>query len=382
MENNGFYRIKKYCFKPQSVMKSDSAVILPNSDSYFEKFFEIIEKAEKIILLEVYEFADDSLGIEAAKALKKKASQGVKVYVIYDSVGSWLSERSFFEDMKRSGINIAEYNTVRRFYNLRKFFRRDHRKIIAADFQKACVGGFNISLDYAPQSMGGRNWKDCGAYISGESAAKISELFFETWRKITKEEPPLVEKNIRSLNGVSVSVASGSGIRNYFSIRRNYKYAIDAASEEIFITNAYFLPDKIIYRRLIKAARRGVEVKIIVPEKTDHPYVSLASWAMFPGLIKNGAEIYRWKGKILHSKTAVIDGFWTSLGSHNLDHRSLHYNLELNINIYDEFIGKSMREEFLKDLENCEKITLEKCKSRSFALKALSRFIYFFRSWL
>ncbi len=382
MPGEDFYRIKKYCFRPESVAGGNAARLLPDASSFFREVFEIIEKAEKNIFLEIYEFADDDFGRKVFDALKKKAEQGVKVYVIYDSIGSWFSEKGFFEEMENCGINVAEYNPARRFYNLRKFFRRDHRKIIAADFSRACVGGFNLSLDYAPESMGGREWKDCGVLLSGPVCEKISELFLQTWRKIKNEDIDPGKSGAAGPGSSYVSVASGSGIRNYFSIRRNYKCAIDAAVEEIFITNAYFLPDRIIYRRLIKAAMRGVSVKIMLPGKTDHPYVRLASWAILPGLIKNGVEIYEWNSKILHSKTAVIDSFWVSLGSHNLDHRSLHYNLELNVNIYDENLGRQMRESFLNDLKNCQPVTLERCKSRSTAAKFLSRFFYFFRAWL
>lgn len=382
MSGEDFYRIKKYCLKVERVIGGNSVSLLADCSSFFREVFEIIEKAKKVILLEVYEFADDKFGRKIFEALKKKVGQKVKVYVIYDSIGSLFSEKGFFEEMINCGINVAEYNPARYFYNLRKFFTRDHRKIIVADFLNACIGGFNISLDYAPESMGGRQWKDCGVLLRGPVCGKISELFLQTWKKNKNKDIPLEKIKADSYGSSYVSVAEGSGMRNYFSIRRNYKYAIDAAVEEIFITNAYFLPDKIIYRRLIKAAMRGVSVKIIVPEKTDHPYVRLASWAILPKLIENGVEIYQWKGKILHSKTAVIDSFWVSLGSHNLDHRSLHYNLELNVNIYDQDIGRKMREIFLSDLKNCQPVTLQTCKNRNLVAKFLSHFFYFFRTWL
>lgn len=376
------YRLKKYCFRPETIYRGNSVQLLLDAGNFFSKAFDIIEKARNSIVLEFYEFADDAIGLKLARLLKRKAAEGVRVRVIYDSIGSWFSSKEFFEDMEKFKIEVAEYNPARRFYNFNRFFRRDHRKILAADGERACLGGFNLSLDYAPASMGGREWKDSGVYLEGRAVARIFALFEENWSRFKGSSSgfSIQEKSVET--DVPVSVSSASGLRNYLSIRRNYKYAIDGAVEEIFLTNAYFLPDRIIYRRLIKAARRGVDVKIITPGKTDHPYVRLASWAMFPKLIKNGVEIYEWKGKILHAKTAVIDGFWVSIGSHNLDHRSLHYNLELNVNIYDEKIGSSMREFFIKDLENCERITLEKCRQRSFTSKILSSFLYFFRSWL
>ena len=166
------------------------------------------------------------------------------------------------------------------------------------------------------------------------------------------------------------------------SIRRSYRYAIDRARERIRITNAYFLPDRLVYRRLIKAARRGVDVRVIAPYDTDHPYVRWASWAMYGRLIRNGVRIYEWQGPILHSKTAVIDGTWSSVGSHNLDHRSLKYNLELNISVYDAAFGAVMEAAFEADLARCREVTLAEVRGRTLASKAASRLLYFIRSWL
>ena len=132
----------------------------------------------------------------------------------------------------------------------------------------------------------------------------------------------------------------------------------------------------------MKAAQRGVDVRIIAPRDTDYPYVRLASWAMYAHLIKNGVRIYEWQGSILHSKTAVIDGMWSSVGSHNLDHRSLHYNLELNLNIYDGEFGGVMARAFREDLKKSRLITFEEVRSRPFISKAVSKFLYLFRSWL
>jgi cardiolipin synthase len=171
-------------------------------------------------------------------------------------------------------------------------------------------------------------------------------------------------------------------MRNFRSIRRSYSYAIDRARKYIYITNAYFLPDRFVYRRLIKAVRRGVDVRIIGPDKTDHPYIRWATWSLYPHMIKNGIRIYEWQGEMLHSKTAVIDGVWASVGSHNLDHRSLHYNLEVNINVYDHRFGSEMARVFKEDLRRSKAITLAETKGRPFLSKAASKVLYFFRSWL
>lgn len=376
------YNIKKYCLKPENLIFNNSVSVLKNSDVFFEKIFEIIEKAQKRIIVEFYEIADDKIGREFAERLKSKAKSGVEVFLIYDSIGSILTSSDFFRDISKSQIKVREFNPVRIYRPYWKWIRRDHRKIIAVDDKIAIVGGFNISLDYAPRKMGGKNWKDCGVLLIGEAVKKIVSVFRDTWVELGGENFELLNEKIQVSENIPVSIVSGSGIRNFLSIRRGYKYAIDNARDYIYITNAYFLPDKLIYRKLVKAVLRGVKVKILTPYKTDHPYVRIASWAMFPYMIKHGIEIYEWQNEILHSKTAVIDGYWVSIGSHNLDHRSLHYNLELNVNIFDEKIGKEMEKNFLEDLQNSKQITLKDCKERILSSKILSEILYLFRSWL
>jgi len=375
------YKVKKYCLKPEFLVPENSVAVLEDPESFFEKIFCLIEKAEKRLLIEFYEIADDKIGEKFSSLLIKKAAEGVKIRLIYDSAGSILTGGEFFERMKKSGVMTREYNPVRFYRPWWKWWRRDHRKMIVADGKAAIVGGFNISGDYAPSSMGGRNWKDCGVFAEGRAVEKISEIFRETWLKLEGDYFEIfpVEK---PAGDTPLSVVSASGLRSFFSIRRSYKYAIDNARDYIYITNAYFLPDRFIYRKLVRAVLRGVNVKIITPYKTDHPYVRLASWAMFHYLIKNGVEVYEWQKEILHSKTAVIDGYWSSVGSHNLDHRSLHYSLELNVNIFDEKTGAEMEKIFLRDLESCRRITLKDCKERLLSSKVLSKMLYFFRSWL
>jgi cardiolipin synthase len=234
--------------------------------------------------------------------------------------------------------------------------------------------------------MGGRGWKDTLAQLSGPAVSGIEKVFWEAWAASTPvsgaAEPCLTVSEPAKAGDKRVSVVFAGGIRNVRSIRRSYRYAIDRSMEFIHITNAYFLPDRLVYRRLVKAAQRGVDVRIIAPRETDYPYVRLASWAMYAHLIKNGVKIYEWQGAILHSKTAVIDGVWSSVGSHNLDHRSLHYNLEVNLNVYDRPFGAAMTRAFREDLKQSKLITLEEVRNRPFTSKAASKFLYMFRSWL
>ena len=345
-----------------------------------------IAGARRYVLLEFYSFSDDSAGRAFAEILRRKVREGVKVFLVYDSVGSILTDRGFFRALAAAGVSVAEFRPVIYWKPYWNWIKRDHRKTVCVDGGCAFVGGFNITESDAPKSMGGRGWKDTQARVCGPAAAGIEKIFWEAWTASTPvdapPQAPLPATEPAAAGSRAASVVSANGIRNVRSIRNAYRYAIDMAREYIYITNAYFLPDKLVLRRLVRAAQRGVDVRIIGPRETDHPYVRWASWAIFGRLIKSGVKLYEWQGPILHSKTAVIDGVWSSVGSHNLDHRSLSYNLELNLNVYDRPFGTAMARAFREDLHNSRAITLGDVCRRPLTAKAASRLLYLFRSWL
>lgn len=373
------YHIRKYCSDTSMLVKASNIELLNLSDLFIQAIFNIIESAQESIFLEFYEIADDSLGLKIQESLLNKASKGVDIRIIYDSIGSRNTSKEYFNKLKKGGIKVIEYNPIKLLTSFRKWFRRDHRKMIIADSKKAVIGGFNLSLDYAPYSMGGRNWKDIGVSFSGQAASEISKIFRDTWLKCGGD---YFDISYNDEGNIYVTLAYEFGIANIRSVRRAYRYSMDNAKDFIYITNAYFLPDKHLARCLKRAVMRGVDVRIIVPYKTDHPYVRLASFTILKDLIKHGIKIYEWQGEVLHAKSAVVDGVWVSLGSHNLDHISLHYNLELNVNIYDEKTGMEMKEIFEKDLKNSSELTVEKIKRMPLSLKFASQLIYLFRDFL
>ena len=377
---------KRYCVSPQDVLEGNEVELLKGGEEAFPAMLSAVAGARRYVLLEFYSFSDDSAGRAFAEILRRKAHEGVKVFLVYDSVGSILTDRGFFQALAASGVSVAEFRPVIYWKPYWNWIKRDHRKTVCVDGRCAFVGGFNITASDAPLSMGGRGWKDTQARVCGPAAAGIERIFWEAWTASTPvgaAAPAALPPPAPAAAGsTAASVVSANGIRNVRSIRHAYRHAIDMASEYIYITNAYFLPDKLVLRRLVRAAQRGVDVRIIGPRETDHPYVRWASWAIFGRLIKNGVKIYEWQGPILHSKTAVIDGVWSSVGSHNLDHRSLSYNLELNLNVYDRPFGTAMARAFREDLHNSRLITLEDVRRRPLTAKAASRLLYLFRSWL
>ncbi len=378
---------RDYCADPEGALGGNSAALLTSGEDSFGELLAALRSARRFALLEFYAFADDSVGRLFAALLREKAAQGVAVYLLYDGVGSVLTGRDFFDGLAAAGVRVAEFRPVILWKPYRNWVKRDHRKLVCVDGETAFVGGFNITANDAPESLGGRGWKDMMAVVKGPAVAAVEKHFWETWAESAhagprREPPPPPAAGPACAGDKYVSVLSASGIRKSHSIRCSYAHAIERARERIYITNAYFLPDRSVYRKLIAAARRGVDVRIIGPGETDHPYVRWASWSRYGHMIKNGIRLYEWRGPMLHTKAAVIDGVWSSVGSHNLDHRSLHYNLEMNLNVHDrEFCGAVARA-FKDDMKNSAQITLAEVKGRPLVSKAASKLLYLFRSWL
>lgn len=377
---------RRYCARPESALDGNEAELLRDGETAFPAMLSAIGGAKDYVLLEFYAFADDSIGRAVADLLKEKAREGVAVYLVYDSIGSILTERDFFLDLAAAGVKTAEFRPVIYWKPYWNWIKRDHRKVVCVDGRMAFVGGFNITEHDAPKSMGGRGWKDTAALVQGPVVGSVETLFWEAWAASTPVDgaviPPGRPSAPARAGAKYASAVFAGGIRNVRSIRRTYRYAIDRALDYIYITNAYFLPDRLVYRRLVQAARRGVDVRVIAPHETDHPYVRWASWSMYAHMIKNGVKIYEWQGPILHSKTAVIDGAWSSVGSHNLDHRSLKYNLELNLNVYGREFGAAMARVFREDLKRCRQVTLADVRGRPWTARLASKLLYLVRSWL
>ena len=362
----------------------NGAKVLRDGREAFPEMLRAIAGAARSVLVEMYTFAEDSTGRRFAEALKERARAGVRVRVLYDGVGCVETSRSFFEDMRRAGVRAIEYHPLMPWKPLWGWFFRNHRKLLTIDGRIAFTGGLNLSDHDAPPEWGGHGWRDTEVRLEGPCAASLEELFWATWRKAGGESDPepFPKPAGPRAGSLRVRVVSSTGFLKRHSIRRSYMRAIDSSKSFIGFMSAYFIPGRSVYRRLIKAAARGVRVAVIVPQETDFPWVRWASWALFGRLLKGGVEVYEYQGRVMHAKTVVIDGLFASIGTHNLDHRSLHFNLEVAVNIFGSEFGALMTRLFEEDLTHCRRVTFEDLKSRSLAQKIASLVLYAFRSWL
>ena len=317
-----------------------------------------IGAAQREILLEMYWFDSDATGQRFAAALSERARAGVHVCLLYDAIGSLGSDRAMFHAMTASGVHVRQFHPIapwRRAFRISRVFRRDHRKLLVVDAEVAWIGGINITDHQAPRDAGGDGWRDDCARFRGPVVAQARRLFLDLWQRrggplpIDAPPPPpptLAEQArahvqhaarvlLRGRRGDSVLSAPIQLLAHPVSstrrnLRRVYLFHIRGAVRTILIQNAYFLPDPRVRRALERAAARGVEVRVILPRISDVHAVEKASQAIYGPLLRAGVHIHEWVGPMMHAKTALIDG-WATTGSFNLDHRSLRFNLELNI---------------------------------------------------
>ncbi|HEY0589109.1 MAG TPA: phospholipase D-like domain-containing protein [Pseudoduganella sp.] len=351
-----------------------------------------IAEAKDHINFETYIFDQDELGMKFAELLIKKQREGVVVNVIYDSVGTIGVPQQFFDHMKQGGVKLLAFNPVnpaKARGNGWELNSRDHRKMLIVDGKVGFTGGINISDTYSKSSPfrggsgragsgsgGGSSpgrekgendvgWRDTHVRIEGPAVQAMQWLFVQAWieqdaddlrdAKYFIQVAPAGDKVVRVL---------GSRPEGRFEIYKALLLAMQEAKKSIHITCAYFVPDDQTMQALTDAARRGVEVQLVLPSVSDSGLVFHAGRAFYQPLLEAGVKIYELKLSVLHAKTVVIDGVWSTVGSTNLDRRSFLHNSEMNVIVMGDVFGLEMEKAFKEDLRNSKEVTLVEWNKR------------------
>ena len=355
----------------------NKVVLLQDGPATFQAMFSAIRGARDHINLETYIIEDDEVGRKFADALIEKQARGVQVALIYDSVGSMNTPKAFFRRLTDSGVKVVEFNAINPLLAKKgwELNQRDHRKQLIIDGRTAFLGGINISSVYSGGSFshgskrrpdGSPPWRDTHLQVEGPVVAEFQKLFLATWEKQKGEA--LAPRKLfppPATRGKEVVRAIGSSPDEpYSQIYATLISAIGAAETSVQLTNAYFVPDPQLLAALMDAARRGVDVKLILPSATDFWLVFHAGRSFYADLLRGGVKIHERHGALLHSKTALIDGVWSTIGSTNLDWRSFLHNDEVNAVVLGQEFGAQMQAMFDADLQASNAITLEAWEQR------------------
>jgi cardiolipin synthase len=347
----------------------DSVRLLRDGAEAFPAMLACIASAEEEILLEMYWIGADAVGARFREALAERAEAGVKVRVIHDAVGSLGINTAWWHRLTAAGGQVNEYHSISPLdprFRLERIERRDHRKLLVVDRKVGFTGGINLAEPWLSPAEGGAGWRDDVVQVRGEAAGEMRTLFFRTWRKLTGEAPPPDVRPLTRRHERPVWVLA-SQWRTRRSMHREYVVQIRRARERVDIANSYFVPDRRVRAALFHAVSRGVQVRVLIPARSDLPVVQFASEALFDTLLRHGVELYTLPGTMLHAKTAIIDDDFTTIGSYNLDERSWLKNLEINLAVRDRDFAVHVRGWFEHDLARSTKVDLATWRDRSLA---------------
>ncbi len=335
--------------------------LLLNGDATYDSMIAAIGEAKKYILLQSYILRDDEIGRRILDALRDKALQGVAVYILFDRIGSMDLDQKFMQQCAIDGLNIRPFLTSRRGRRWQINFR-NHRKIMVVDGTSAHVGGLNIGDDYLGLHSRVGHWRDTHVRIKGPAAIQAQVAFAKDWFWAAGYIPQLnwtIPDDFGPAR-VAITHTGPADVTSYATL--SHLAAFNSARSRIWIATPYFVPDEPIERALELAARRGVDVRCLLPARNDNLMIQMASLTYVDRLQKAGVEFYRYPGKskgFLHQKCFLIDDALSAVGSTNLDNRSLHINFESQAFILDQSFAKMLHDSFMVDFDRAEKISID-----------------------
>ena len=350
--------------------------LLHNGEEIFSSILAGIDAAQKYILVQFYIVRDDELGRQVQQHLLAAAARNVSVSFIYDAIGSYQLPASYTEKLENGGVAVQAFNSTRHLARRFQINFRNHRKIVVVDGLYAWAGGSNLGDEYLGHDPRYSPWVDTAVKIIGPAAQLLQVPFLEDWHWASEGE-------LLALNWHPQAAPSGTSQKVFClpsgpadlleTCSLYFLNAIHNAKARIWIASPYFVPDKQIISALQLAALKGVEVRIIVPEKCDQPAVKLASWSFIKELTQTGVQFYQHTHGFMHHKLMLIDRHSSSVGSANFDNRSFDLNFEITVNVLDQGFARQLEAIFEEDFTNSRLLSENELAERSFLFRLIVR---------
>ena len=363
-----------------SLLSFDEAEVIPDTQVFAERLFDMIYAAENHIHLQFYIVEEDDFGCRLRDALVEKARQGVEVRLIYDCVGCWKVKERFFESMRSAGVCVESFLKV--FFPLlsSRVNYRNHRKLVVVDGKVGLVGGCNVADRYL-EGINGGCWRDTmlllrGAAVNGLQASFVVDWYFVNRIKISGEHyfPVFADAGRKS----HVQVVTSNPVGNLRVIIAGYIKMLSLARGYVYLQTPYFMPDETFLQALKSASMSGVDVRLMVPEHSDSRIADYATTSHLGELLESGIKVFLYRGGVLHSKTVVCDDYVSSIGSANLDFRSFFYNFEVSAFVYDRRVAVDLKECFINDMKRCRQLTLNEYRTRPFIRRCAESLVKLF----
>lgn len=345
--------------RPPPVAVGDSTVQLyTEGQALYAEMLQAIEQARERVCFETFIWKDDAIGRQFKHALERAAERGVAVYVIFDGLANLPASRAFKQFPP--AVHALEYPLLSWPWHplhLRSY-ARDHRKLLVVDGATAFVGGFNIGAPY------GSEWRDTHARIAGPSAGELEHVFVDFWNEHRPRRSSALPHATTRTWERRLIVHRNDPPLLLFPIRSTYLEAIDRAQRHIYLTHAYFIPDRALLGRLLAAAARGVDVRLLVPEVSNHVVADWLARGYYTRCLAGGIRLLRYRDRMVHAKTATIDGVWSIVGTANMDRLSLLGNFEVNLECFDSALARQMERIFADDATRASELTLDAWRRR------------------
>ena len=345
--------------------------LLKSGKETFDALFDAIEKAKHHIHLEYYIFDTDKIGSKLTELLLKKVAEGVEVRMIVDDVGSWSLRKSFFERLRREGIEIYPFMEVRFPRLTSRVNYRNHRKIAVIDGKTGFVGGINIADRYLEGLPNIGPWRDTHLKITGDAATSLQIIFTADWFFVSghnlQGESYLPE--LSEAPGVPTQVIAGGPDHDWEGIAQAYFNAIAGARKKVYAVTPYLMPPPPLLFALKTAALSGVDVRLIIPEKSDSKISKWCSFSYVESLLEAGVKMYFFQKGFIHSKYMLVDNGLSTVGTSNLDYRSFETNFEANAFIYSKKFTAELEKHFLDDQQDSQQVKLSQWRKRGWYFK-------------
>ena len=366
--------------------------LLKSGHEKFIDLFQEIEKAKHHIHLEYFNFRNDSIANALFEILEKKAKEGVEIRAMYDAFGNSSNnqplKKKHIKSIREKGIEIVEFDPIK-FPWINHVWHRDHRKIVVIDGITGYTGGMNIADYYINGLPKIGEWRDMHIRIKGDAVNALQDIFLDMWNECTQQNiggeayyPYKQEKDFTPKQSKEVAIVDRYPKRTPEVMRRVYAEAIKSAEHQVQIINPYFTPTRIIKKAIKEATKKGVKVEIMIPGKSDIKFTPDATMYIANKLRKKGADIYIFNGGFHHSKIMMVDSTYCTVGSTNLNSRSLRYDYEVNAFVFDTETTSDLMDVFREDQKSSTLLTAEMYKKRSVWKKFVGWFAHLFTPFL